>query len=662
MSLRCINFSDPLISTDQDGFNLELGSTKYINASALWAITYADPLWTLINQSSLMCLTFNVKDKRIVIMSNIDEILVYQSLKVKIDDQYLQLRLSSNFTEDHTLALELFSSSESTKEIFPVFFAFEGYHKILRSIEPNFIFDDQMMNSKILTLNDIKDKSYDYVVIGSSFCSLGFIHQISQRDPNAKILVLERGLQYLSEHHQHGCSSPPKHVEVTSWTVAPETVQNESLENVHGQIPLFGGRSLYWSGWCPTPSTEQLAGWPENLKISLQETYFRLAKELLNVITADQMRARENDHLIYDTFQTSLKQRLNEVINIDTIKEVQHAPLAMGNDRSIKFSTVEKLSSMKNVTIIFDCTVNRIVHDGHKATRLRTRQGSISLSNNAKLILAMSTLPATTLVLNSFSETEFPLLANVGKRFTAHFVSSVTARVPRHHLLPLPNDAAEVQLGALYIPGMKEGAQYHLQLSAVAYTKNSNGDDIHKICKKYSANSISKECIDTSQDSVIVSCSTLGELDHKNKNNQFNLMNNDHDDLTSNGKLTLQLNEQDQQLWNWMDNVTFKVMNKLSSNDDLEYWHENNQTWKKDLPSSDQIRKNCAVHDASTMWIGDIDAPVQLDYRLRGVDNVYITGGALWPTGGSWNPVVTIVAMAMHLADIIHNNSNSSPK
>ncbi|CAF1513896.1 unnamed protein product, partial [Adineta steineri] len=26
---------------------------------------------------------------------------------------------------------------------------------------------------------------------------------------------------------------------------------------------------------------------------------------------------------------------------------------------------------------------------------------------------------------------------------------------------------------------------------------------------------------------------------------------------------------------------------------------------------------------------------------------------ALWPTGGSWNPVLTIVAMAMHLADTI---------
>ncbi len=56
------------------------------------------------------------------------------------------------------------------------------------------------------------------------------------------------------------------------------------------------------------------------------------------------------------------------------------------------------------------------------------------------------------------------------------------------------------------------------------------------------------------------------------------------------------------------------------------------------------------------MWIGsseDTEVPVGLNYCLQGVDNVYITGGELWPTSGSWNPVVTIVAMAMHLADTI---------
>ena len=50
------------------------------------------------------------------------------------------------------------------------------------------------------------------------------------------------------------------------------------------------------------------------------------------------------------------------------------------------------------------------------------------------------------------------------------------------------------------------------------------------------------------------------------------------------------------------------------------------------------IRKLVTVHEASTMWIGrkeDKAAPVDLDYRPKGVDNIYITGASLYPTGAS---------------------------
>ena len=51
------------------------------------------------------------------------------------------------------------------------------------------------------------------------------------------------------------------------------------------------------------------------------------------------------------------------------------------------------------------------------------------------------------------------------------------------------------------------------------------------------------------------------------------------------------------------------------------------------------------------MHIGENDAVVGVDYCLKGVENVYITGASLWPTGGSWNPTLTMVALAQHLAD-----------
>ncbi|CAB4032649.1 major facilitator superfamily domain-containing 8-like, partial [Paramuricea clavata] len=43
--------------------------------------------------------------------------------------------------------------------------------------------------------------------------------------------------------------------------------------------------------------------------------------------------------------------------------------------------------------------------------------------------------------------------------------------------------------------------------------------------------------------------------------------------------------------------------------------------WLKDRPATSQIRRRVLVHPASTMWISD-----DLDYRFRGVENVYLTG------------------------------------
>ena len=303
---------------------------------------------------------------------------------------------------------------------------------------------------------------------------------------------------------------------------------------------------------------------------------------------------------------------------------------------------------MPNVTVVFDCTVEKIIHDGSKAVALQTNQNITLPLKNSKLILAMSTLPATTLVLNSF-----PQLANIGKRLSAHFVSSIIARVPRTSLSITENDP-DIQLGAVYITGMQNKAQFHLQLSAIDSRQCENKQIINDICKKYSANSIPSECIDKSQDFVVISCSTLGELDYKNNQNHFELSNSSQC-LTTNGQLSFCLNEQDKQLWDVMDQATFQVLEKLSNQ--IQYWHENEKTWTTERPLPNQIRKKSLVHDSSTMWIGDrndTESPVTYDYRLRGIENVYVTGGALWPTGGSWNPVLTIVAMAMHLADIIH--------
>ena len=305
-----------------------------------------------------------------------------------------------------------------------------------------------------------------------------------------------------------------------------------------------------------------------------------------------------------------------------------------------------------------NCVVSKIIQENGKATALLTSRGKVILGN-AKLVLAMGTLPPTTLMLNSFPKATFPRLKYIGERFTAHFISSVIARIPRSSL-PYKDKLGEFEIGAMYIAGThpSSGAQYHIQLSAVtdAHPVRNAADAFRYMPDVVAAPS--EEQLNTSIDHVVFVCAALGELDYDNDENWFRL--NDGHDPTCNVDLQVVAKATDNALWDVMDEATISVLKNGLSGSNVEYWHYKGDSgfWSTDPPTCDESRVAGLVHEASTMWIGDENdkmAPVGLDYRPRGVENVYITGGSLWPTGGSWNPTAAMVALAIHLADTLSN-------
>ena len=305
------------------------------------------------------------------------------------------------------------------------------------------------------------------------------------------------------------------------------------------------------------------------------------------------------------------------------------------------------------------CTVKKVLHDGGKATALETNLGCLPLGN-AHLILAMGTLPPTTLMLNSFPKADFPQLTNIGERFTAHFITGIVARVPRTIFFH-NKDFGDLEMAAFYIPGVDKNSkhQFHIQLVAISDTDPvNNAKDTFQFFPDIAAFP-SPQQLSTSTEHVIIAGAALGQMDHHNRENWFRL--SDRDDVTTNGMLQCVTNETDNELWDTMDNAVFQVIEQeigASGAKDVEYWHPMGASgsWEATRPTKDMIRVPATVHEASTMWIGgeqDKAAPVGLDYRPKGVDNIYITGGSLYPTGASWNPTGAMVAMAMHLGDLL---------
>ncbi|HLY98904.1 MAG TPA: GMC oxidoreductase [Candidatus Angelobacter sp.] len=524
-----------------------------------------------------------------------------------------------------------------------------------------------------------EEQQFDYIIIGSGFCGYAFAQRVLEKHPQSRILILERGPFFLPEHFQN-LPLPYQQTlgglsETFPWTLSLETHNGRYIKWQHGMVPFFGGRSIMWSAWCPRPTPKEMDGWPEPV-IASAHRYYPEAEKLLHVIPANEIDQERDSpsprghRPIYGVIQEKLFDLLKEGLNkIPSATRVIPAPLAVGAanleldfqkyavpgpllELADKQSRLAQMGKGADLKIATECRVESIVSQNGKATALNTSRGVVSVGE-AEVVLAMGTIPATTLVLNSF-----PQVKNAGGRFTAHFISAIVARIPRKDY-DFNARIGELELAAIYLAGVdkKTGGQYHIQMTALSDRNPVKNAQLAARHMPDVVATASMEQLITSEDYIVFVCAVLGEMNHRNKDSWLRL-NGEQDPLTN---VTLQATEDDYDasVWNTMDEGTYQSLEKVLSPkgpEHVEYWHPgvgNAGEWRHQRPSVEQIRVPGLVHEGSTMWIGeDKDSVVGLDYRPRGVENVSVTGGSLWPASGSWNPTLTMVALAQHLADM----------
>ena len=174
---------------------------------------------------------------------------------------------------------------------------------------------------------------FDYVIVGSSFCALGFTHQMLKNNPTVKILVIDRG-QYF--HHEHLQNLGRGESETFHWKITDETYNGEYIHYQHGMYNFFAGRSSFWTAWCPEPTDNEMADWPQEVIEKVHE-YFPAAKDLLHVVPANEISASGKDpgSKIFGELQTALYEALEDTPStLDTITRVLHAPLAVKTDKN----------------------------------------------------------------------------------------------------------------------------------------------------------------------------------------------------------------------------------------------------------------------------------------------------------------------------------------
>ena len=185
---------------------------------------------------------------------------------------------------------------------------------------------------------------FNYVIVGSSICCLSFVKKVRENQPDALILIVERGEYFHPDHFQtlpivYGTSVRAS--ETFHWKITEATHNGEYIKFQHGMHNFFGGRSLFWSGWCPEPTDDEMEEWPDEV-IEKVRKYFPEAKSLLSVVPANEISS-DND-AIFGKLQDLVYAKLQSAPSIiPGLTRVEHAPLAVRTDmhRSVKINPIK---------------------------------------------------------------------------------------------------------------------------------------------------------------------------------------------------------------------------------------------------------------------------------------------------------------------------------
>jgi hypothetical protein len=118
-------------------------------------------------------------------------------------------------------------------------------------------------------------------------------------------------------------------------------------------------------------------------------------------------------------------------------------------------------------------------------------------------------------------------------------------------------------------------------------------------------------------------CAAIGEFSERNE--QCWIRPEDEDpDKTTNIRLQYLCNDEDEELWSFMEDATFRLIDRLTPADSKEYWNKFTQSWSTQRPCENDIRIKGVVHEAGSTFMGPEAEGGSVDeqYRPYGSKNV----------------------------------------
>jgi len=516
-------------------------------------------------------------------------------------------------------------------------------------------------------------RHFDAIVIGSGmfggYCAEKIFRFGASR--GLKVLVLDAGPFLVPTHLQNLPNLSLYAPDPLLPANDPHTARNlvwgmpwRSNVPFIGQAYCFGGKSLFWGGWCPRLLASDLAEWPADVATYLNTNY-----PLLEQQTGVDVRADFIQGPLYNLLKARAATALGTVPNIDSVEDpplaVQGQAPASGLFSFDKFSSATLLidavreaagqsDSNRRLFVVPNAHVTRVQSSGGTATGIEVAVGgqvrTLNVSPKCAVVLALGTIESTRLALASFPTAPGnPSAELMGRNLMAHWRTNIFVRIKRSVIDPgatLPN---AVQAGALLIRGSTPQGKFHLQVTASAdpfgnsdnllYTLIPDTDQLNAILASQTSDTITIAFRGVSQHNGDKTSSVPN-----GSGRWINLSPFESDEFgIPRAWVQMQTSPTEDSLANAMDSAIFALATKIAGGNPA------------DVQVTGQNRDGLGTtyHDSGTLWMGTNPASSVTDTngRFHNVSNAFCADQSLFVTVGSVNPTLTGLVLSRRVAE-----------
>lgn len=316
---------------------------------------------------------------------------------------------------------------------------------------------------------------------------------------------------------------------------------------------------------------------------------------------------------------------------------------------------------------------------GQRVSEIVTERGRLTVSPDAKVIVALGTVESTRVALLSFGSN-----GRIGRNLLAHLRSNLDIRVPRASLANLPPTAKALEAAALFVKGRHEFKKpdgtpdgvghFHFQITASGLGA-VGADSEAELFKKIPDIDTFDAHRNATDSHVVLTIRGIGEMQPRPDGDfsnsvtlDLNPQQNDEFQMRR-AFVNLVPTSRDNELWDAMDKASDEVAKVFANGQKIDVI-KNGQVIASNVDTT-QLKTilpykfsdlsgpgrrdgvGTTHHEAGTLRMGDDPSTSVTDAncRFHNISNAYVAAPALFPTIGSPNPMLTGIALVRRLGD-----------